>query len=96
MAGSSRGGGGREFRVIGDSYLPVSQVTLAHYFVTGPFTRTGQWASRQYIRQAHAKEVGQVVTLCGLATSSWTTLWEVPFDAETLHGACPVCRMLAG
>ena len=64
------------------------------YFVTGPFSRTADWSSARNIHLAHAKEVGRSVTLCGLSSSSWVTLWETPFDQQRMRGACTVCRML--
>jgi hypothetical protein len=82
---------GREFPILGSSRHPVSQGTRSRYFVTGPYTRTPGWTSARLIGSAHAKEVGTNVTVCGLPTASWSTLWEVPFTLSNLRGACPEC-----
>jgi hypothetical protein len=66
--------------------------TRARYFVTGPFARTPNWSTARLIGLVHAKEPGTAVTACGLPTSSWTTLWGVPFTLGALQGACPECR----
>lgn len=80
--------------VVHDCHEPTP--TRPRYFVTGPFARTPEWSSARNVRWAHAKDVGQSTTLCGLSTLSWTTLWEVPFSARSLQAACPVCRFCAG
>lgn len=73
----------------------VSECTRSRFFVTGPFARTAEWSSDALIAWAHAKEVGSAVTLCGLTTNSWVTLWNVPFKPGLHRRACPECRRRA-
>lgn len=84
---------GRAFPTLGATGAPVSEVTRSRYFATGPYTRTAVWATATFIAEVHAKEFGKAVTVCGLpAGVSWMTLWDVPFQPEQMHGACPFCR----
>lgn len=80
---------GREFPTVGSHDAPVSRVATAQFFATGPFARTPEWSSAKRIASIHAKEVGASTTVCGLPTWSWSVLWEVPFSADRLQGACP-------
>ena len=94
-AHTSSSAAGREFPTLGSADHPVTSTTRARLFVTGPFTRTSAWSTGRLMRSVHAKGMGSTSTLCGLSTASWTTLWEVPFVATRLKGACPTCRMLS-
>jgi hypothetical protein len=85
---------GREFPTLGSENHPVTATTRARFFVTGPFARTDAWSSARHMKCVHAKAVGSTVTVCGLATHSWTTLWEFPFKACRLQGACQTCLKL--
>lgn len=42
----------------------------------------------------HAKAMGSLRTLCGLRTTSWIKLWEVPFGALR-SSPCPSCALAA-
>ena len=90
--GSERSGSGQEFPVLGSSDHPVTPVTRARYFVTGPFTRTEAWSSARLMHFVHAKEMGSPTTVCGVPATAWETLWDVPFSAQGLQAACPTCR----
>ena len=83
---------GREFPVLGSTDHPVTPTTRARYFVTGPFTRTAAWSSARLMHFVHAKEMGTASTVCGVAATTWETLWDVPFSVQGLQAACPRCR----
>ena len=84
---------GREFPVLGSTDHPVTPTTRARYFVTGPFTRTDAWSSARLMHFVHAKEMGSSTTVCGVAATTWETLWDVPFSVQGLQAACPTCRL---
>ena len=90
--GSETSRPGREFPVLGSCDHPVTPTTRARYFVTGPFTRTAAWSSARLMHFVHAKEMGSATTVCGVAATTWETLWDVPFSVQGLQAACPACR----
>lgn len=92
VIGSEASHPGREFPVLGSRDHPVTPATRARYFVTGPFTRTAAWSSARLMHFVHAKEMGSLLTACGVSAGSWETLWDAPFFPQGLQAACPTCR----
>lgn len=42
----------------------------------------------------HAKTMGTLTSACGLTTSSWTKLWDIPFLVTPAARQCPHCRTI--
>jgi hypothetical protein len=63
------------------------------WFLTGPASAEDLTSSDPRIPGlvTHAKSMGTNATACGLATTTWTKLWEIPFEAAPLARRCPLC-----
>ena len=83
---------GRLFSRMGSDEQPASRMSRTLFFVTGPDARLGPNSGSLVPtgRMVHAKQMGTLVTACGIATSSWTKLWDVPFSRSSGR-ACPEC-----
>jgi hypothetical protein len=63
------------------------------WFVTAPAVPEDFFAVEPRVPRLviHAKTMGTNRTACGMATGSWTKLWDVTFDAIGLRRRCPGC-----
>jgi hypothetical protein len=82
----------REFPTLGDSTNEATDVSKSLYFATAPFARVilTQSGATPYGGPFHAKTMGTSLTACGLNSTSWSKLWEIPFSAS-LSSVCPKC-----
>lgn len=81
---------GREFPYLGASGQAATPVTRTRFFVTAPMLRIvsdTDSSTRVEGGPFHAKEMGTLLTACGLTADSWTKAWDVPFSASLT----PVC-----
>lgn len=88
---------GREFPYLGATNLRATPATRAPFFVTGPFVRAVNEAGgspRIAGGPFHAKQMGTMVTVCGLIAYSWTKVWDVPFS-PSLTPVCLDCAAVA-
>jgi hypothetical protein len=86
---------GREFRTLGACTTEATDVSRSVYFATAPFARVilTQDGVTTYGGPFHAKTMGTSLTACGLNSTSWGKLWEVPF-AASLSPVCPRCSRI--
>lgn len=72
-----------------------AELTVAgpHWFLNGPAAAEDLTASDPRVVDlvTHAKAMGTNTTACGLIATTWTKLWEIPFEAAPLARRCPVC-----
>jgi hypothetical protein len=70
----------------------TSDAPRSPYFVTGPDVRLGPNSGTLLpsASAVHAKQMGTLLTACGLCTSSWVKLWDVPFS-RSIGAACSKC-----
>ncbi|GCD88154.1 hypothetical protein NLS1_01600 [Nocardioides sp. LS1] len=63
------------------------------WFLTGPASAEDLVAGDPRIADlvTHAKSVGTNASACGLNTTTWTKLWEIPFEAAPRSRRCPAC-----
>jgi hypothetical protein len=87
--------GGRDFPTLGPSTNEATEVSKNVYFATAPFARVILTPNgvTPYGGPFHAKAMGTSLTACGLNSTSWGKLWEVPF-ASTLTPVCPRCSRI--
>jgi hypothetical protein len=83
---------GHEFPTLGLSPNEATEVSKNAYFATAPYARVilTERGAKPYGGPFHAKTMGTAFTACGLNSSSWAKLWEVPF-VPTLAPLCPRC-----
>lgn len=64
-----------------------------HWFLTGPATPEDLTAKDPRIADLmlHAKSMGTSRSACGLDTTTWTKLWDTPFEAAPVARRCPIC-----
>jgi hypothetical protein len=86
---------GRAFPTLGASTIEATEVSRSVYFATAPFARVilTQDGVTPYGGPFHAKTMGTSLTACGLNSTSWGKLWEVPF-AASLSPVCPRCSRI--
>jgi hypothetical protein len=64
-----------------------------YWFLTGPARaedlRAGDPRNPDLV--THAKCMGSNATACGLVTTTWTKLWDIPFEAAPRSRRCPMC-----
>jgi hypothetical protein len=81
---------GREFPYLGAPSQPVTPASRARFFVTAPMLRLTEApgsSTRLEGGPFHAKQMGTLLTACGLFAESWAKAWGVPFSASLT----PVC-----
>ena len=63
------------------------------WFLTGPASAEDLTANDPRIADlvTHAKSMGTSTSACGLNATTWTKLWEVPFEAAPFARRCPSC-----
>jgi hypothetical protein len=63
------------------------------WFLTGPASAEDLTSGDPRIPDlvTHAKSMGSNTTVCGLTTTTWTKLWDIPFEAAPQARRCPVC-----
>ena len=64
-----------------------------HWFLTGPASAEDLTSGEPRILDlvTHAKSMGTNTSACGLTTTTWTKLWDTPFEAAPLARRCPLC-----
>jgi hypothetical protein len=86
---------GHEFPTLGPSSNEATEVSKNVHFATAPYARV--ILTERGVKPSggpfHAKTMGTAFTACGLNSSSWEKLWEVPFSAS-LSPVCPACSRL--
>jgi hypothetical protein len=88
---------GRDFPYLGTNIQPATPATRARFFATAQMLRIvdGDDAGvRLEGGPFHAKQMGTLLTACGLNAHSWVKAWEVPFSA-TLTPVCLECAAIA-
>jgi hypothetical protein len=88
---------GREFPYLGTDGRPATPATRARFFATAPMLRivdTDEAGVRLEGGPFHAKQMGTLLTACGLNAQSWVKAWDVPFSA-TLTPVCLECAAIA-
>jgi hypothetical protein len=88
---------GREFPYLGLNGRPATPATRARFFATAPMLRIVDGADAGVRLEGgpfHAKQMGTLLTACGLNAHSWVKAWEVPFSV-TLTPVCLECAAIA-
>jgi hypothetical protein len=88
---------GREFPYLGTSGQPATPATRARFFATAPMLRIVDRDDSGASLEGgpfHAKQMGTLLTACGLNAHTWVKAWEVSF-AVALTPVCLECAAIA-